>query len=68
MDKNWSVVRIITENGERVGIAEDVPAGVVTISRGLDFESAAEECSIYCDVTGAAEYQGDLFIDYASYI
>jgi hypothetical protein len=69
MDKNWSVVRIITESGEQVGISEDVPEDVVTIARGLDFDSAVAECSEYCANTGAMEYRGDsMFVDYASYI
>jgi hypothetical protein len=69
LNKNWSVVKIITESGEQVGISEDVPEDVVTIARGLDFDSAVAECSEYCANTGAAEYQGDcLIIDYASYI
>jgi hypothetical protein len=69
MDNNWSVVRIITDKGKRVAICEDVPEDVVTIARGLSYESAAKECSKYCANTGAAEYQGDcIFVDFASYI
>jgi hypothetical protein len=69
MNKNWSVVKIITESGEQVGISEDVPADVATIARGLSYESAVAECSEYCANTGAVEYRGDsMFIDYADYI
>lgn len=69
-DQNkYSVVEVITENGNRIGTAEDVPENVITIETGLTYEEAFISCHEYCqEHPEIPEYEGDcMFIDYANY-
>jgi hypothetical protein len=59
MERNWSVVKILTENGERVGILEDASEGVPTVATGLSLKEADAKCAEYCMANNVAMYQGD---------
>jgi hypothetical protein len=57
--KNWSVVKVLTENGERVGILEDAPKSIPTIATGLSYEESIAECTRYSTENGIETYEGD---------
>jgi hypothetical protein len=57
--KNWSVVKVLTENGERVGILEDAPEDTTTIATGLSYEESIAECTRYSTENGIETYKGD---------
>jgi hypothetical protein len=66
----WSVVEVITERGNRIGIFEDVSKDVKTIAGPMNYEAAAKYCEDYCrdNAQTVQMYEGDCtFIDFAHY-
>jgi hypothetical protein len=55
----WSVVKVLTENGERIGILEDADEDIPTIATGLSLKEADAKCAEYCIANGVVMYQGD---------
>jgi hypothetical protein len=65
----WSVVEVITERGNRIGIFEDVSKDVIAIAGPMNYEAAVKYCEDYCrdNAQTVKMYEGDCRCDFAHY-
>jgi hypothetical protein len=67
-EKNWSVVEIDTDKGHKVGVFENIPEDVETLSEPMTYQEAIEFCEKYCSGNNGLMYEGDCtFIDFTHY-